>query len=44
MSEIQTPGSDGACYAGDVDAAPRTLRIDGADSFRKPTAVDERNS
>ncbi|WP_255588597.1 hypothetical protein [Nocardia sp. MH4] len=43
MNSIETPGNNGACHAGDIDALPRKILVDGADSYRKPTQMDERN-
>ncbi|WP_446224995.1 hypothetical protein ACTWPB_07715 [Nocardia sp. IBHARD005] len=44
MNEFAIPGPDGNAGQTDVDALPRTLRIDGADSWVKPTQLDARNS
>lgn len=44
MNKIVPPGPDGNAAEIDIDAAPRTLRIDGADSWDKPTQLDARNS
>ena len=44
MDKIVPPGPDGNAGETDVDALPRTLRIDGADSWVAPTQLDARNS
>lgn len=43
MISIEAPGSDGACQAGDIDSLPRKILVDGSDSYRKPTQMDQRN-
>ncbi|MFD4457715.1 hypothetical protein [Nocardia sp. NPDC058480] len=43
MNEFAIPGPDGNAGTSDPDA-PRKFRIDGTDSWQKPTAMDARNS
>ncbi|MEV0436003.1 hypothetical protein [Nocardia sp. NPDC050413] len=44
MDKIVPPGPDGNAGKTEIDDAPRKTRIDGADSWIKPTQLDARNS
>ncbi|MFD4438969.1 hypothetical protein ACFWPK_04225 [Nocardia sp. NPDC058519] len=44
MNEFATPGPDGNSDDACIHDQPKKLRIDGADSWTKPTQLDARNS